>query len=544
MIKLYSDHIFERMFFMFSFSDKRRSKDVYYISGAAAILISAFLSFFSFGRIIPGRAAVFLLVLVCSGTGGWQAGALSGAGAAAAFTVINSVASGGIITSGISGAVCSLYSERGRIQQSALFFLLQAVFVLMSGTSDDSVNVCLDMLAAVLVYIFLPVKRKVYGDHSENHIQDDEFTRHITYMIRNVSDALEDAREKVTELSNVPVSADRNIRNRISDITKSTFMDMSAGILAEQLAASSDILRSVSSAVTENCVQDLRTSEKIRKILYENDIGFTSAMAYSNIYGRMFAEIYCHKNSCVNGYSIYKTMSEVFGIAFECGKSYVGDEVRYLISERPPMNVETDIVQKCSEGESRNGDTCDCFRDESGNVYAVISDGMGRGFSASESSGTAVSVFRNLVTGGLDVQESINILNSVMLARTEGDSFVTLDVAKFELDTGKVKMYKCGAAPSVYLRGSSVYRTNADSYPVGIMNGVVPFSAETELADGEIFVMFSDGVPEEMYKHISDAISCRDADISTVSESIGTKAQKVSKDDISIIAVKMICQKK
>lgn len=529
---------------MFSFSVKSRNTEVYYIAGAAAVLVSAFLSFFSVGRVTPGRAAVFLLVLVCSGQNGYTGGALSGAWAAAAFTVINKDSSGGVVTSGVSGAVCSLFTSRGRIQQSALFFLIQSVLILLSGSSDDSVNICLDMLCAVLIYIFIPVKKSDQEKNIKKYIYDDEYERHITYFMRSVSAAIDKAREKVTEISCVPVSADKNIRNRISDITQSTFMDFSAGILSEQMSAASEMIRSVSSAVTEDCVPDIHLSEKLRRVLYENDIGFTSAMAYSNAYGRMFSEIYCHRNSCVNGYSIYKTMSEVFGRSFECGKSYAGDEVRYLISERPSMNVETDIVQKCSEGESKNGDTCDCFRDESGNVYAVISDGMGRGISASESSGTAVSVFRELVTGGLGVQESINILNSVMLARTEGDSFVTLDVAKFELDTGRVKMYKCGAAPSLYLNGSSVYMIHADSYPVGIMTGIDPFVSETELDDGEIFVMFSDGVPEDLYRDISAVITCEDSDISSVSEEICIKAQKVSKDDISIIAVKMICQKK
>jgi len=529
---------------MFFFSVKSRNTELYYIAGTAAVLISAFLSFFSFGLITPGRAAVFLLVLFFSGQDGCKGGALSGAFAAAAFTVINKEASGGIITSGISGAVCSFFSGRGRIQQSALFFLVQSVLILLSGAPDDSVSICMDMLAAVIIYIILPLRPAVQKKNNEKFIYDDEYARHITYMISNVSDAIGNAREKVTELSNIPLSADKNIRNRISDITRSIFMDMSAGILSEQLTVVSDILRSVSSAVTEDFVQDNPSSEKIKNVLNENDIGYTSVMAYSNNYGRMFAEIYCHKNSCVNGYSIYKTMSEVFGKAFECGKCYVGDEVRYLISERPSMNVETDIVQKCSEGESRNGDTCDCFRDESGNVYAVISDGMGRGLAASESSGTAVSVFRELVTGGLGVTESINILNSIMLARTEGDSFVTLDVAKFELDTGRVRMFKCGAAPSLYINGNSVYRTHSDSYPVGIMNCIDPFTSETELDDGEVFVMFSDGIPEDLYGDIGTAIAGPDADISTVSEEICTKAQKVSKDDISIIAVKMICQKK
>lgn len=527
---------------MFSFS-VRRNTETYCIAGAAAVLISAFLSFFSFGRITPGRAAVFFIVLVFSGLDGCKGGALSGAFAAAAFTVINKDVSGGVITSGISGAACSIFVKRGRIQQSALFFLIQTVLVLLSGSSDDSVNVCLDMLAAVMIYIFIPAKAVEPEKQSEN-IHDDEYERHITYIMHSVSDAIEKVREKVTEISSVPVSADRNIRNRISDITRSTFMDFSAGILSEQMSAASEIIRSVSAAVTEEIAEDTESSQKLRSILHENDIGFKSVMAYSNAYGRMFAEIYCHKNSCVNGYSIYKTMSEVFGRVFECGKSYVGDEVRYLISERPSMNVETDIVQKCSEGESRNGDTCDCFRDESGNVYAVISDGMGRGLSASESSGTAVSVFRELVTGGLGVQESINILNSVMLARTEGESFVTLDIAKFELDTGVVKIYKCGAAPSLYLNGNSVYMTRADSYPVGIMTGVDPYISEARLDDGEIFVMFSDGVTEDLYRDISAAISGHKADISSVSEEICRKAQKVSKDDISIITVKMICQKK
>ena len=333
-----------------------------------------------------------------------------------------------------------------------------------------------------------------------------------------------------------------NINNQIVDITANGYLKKASQILSEQLHVSADIIKSLSSDIPLKFTPDERLTERMQKCLTENDIGFSSVVAYYNSGRRLFAEIYCNKNACISGYQIYRVLTEEYEKTFECTKYYDGDEMRFFISERPPYNIESYIMQKsASEGEP-NGDTCDCFKDDYGNVYLIISDGMGTGKKAAMYSETVTGIFKNLILGGIDITSSIRIINSIMLAGNKDDGFATVDIAKFDLDSGNMTMYKAGAAPTVFKHNSSVFRINADSYPIGIMNDTNLYSRRFPLKVNDTIVMLSDGVSEDVYNLIKEEILKNSADVSDISSKICKAASENAKDDISVVSAKLIRQ--
>lgn len=332
-----------------------------------------------------------------------------------------------------------------------------------------------------------------------------------------------------------------NISSQIAEITANEYLRMSRRILSGQLQTSSELLKYLSFDITSKYTVDRRMTERMKKCFIENDIGFSSVVAYYNSGRRLFAEVYCTKNACISGYRIYKVLSDEFGKNFECTKYYDGDEMRFLISERPQYNVETYISQKSSSGTGPNGDTCDCFRDDYGNVYLVISDGMGTGSEAAECSETAAAVFKKLILGGVEISQSIHIVNSVMMTRGTDECFATLDIAKFDLDSGNMTIYKSGAAPTIFKHESSVFSVSSSSYPLGISETPGPYSKCFPLKVNDTVAMFSDGVPEDAYRVIKRELLKHD-DVGDISGNICKSAKELSSDDISVIVAKLIRQ--
>ncbi len=375
-----------------------------------------------------------------------------------------------------------------------------------------------------------------------NNTTYDVFSKGVSGKITSSSDFPEEfdycfkTEDIVYEFLNV-------LNNQLVDITSSYGYDMSRSMLSQQLDASAEIMRMMSSEVVCGFAPDRRMTERVKKCLVENDIGFVSAAAYYNADNRLIVEVYSSKNAYITGYRLYKTLADEFEKNFDCTKHYDGEEMRFLVSERPEYNIESCIVQKSIQEGEPNGDTCDCFKDDFGNVYLVISDGMGTGKKAAGYSAETVSLFKKFITSGMGINESIKIVNSILMAKSNEECSATLDVARFNLDNGDVEMFKSGAASTIMSRNGMISSTSSSSYPLGILNEVKPYFQKFSFRVNDILVMFSDGVSDEIYSSIKKEIQNNRKNISDMSTNICNIAQKSGRDDISVIVAKLIRQK-
>ena len=78
---------------------------------------------------------------------------------------------------------------------------------------------------------------------------------------------------------------------------------------------------------------------------------------------------------------------------------------------------------------------------------------MGTGPVAVQEGKTAGQLLKGLLSGGFPAEAVLESLNSIW-ALGERTGSVTVDLVQLELDTGKVSLYKWGAAPSWLLSGS------------------------------------------------------------------------------------------
>lgn len=147
-----------------------------------------------------------------------------------------------------------------------------------------------------------------------------------------------------------------------------------------------------------------------------------------------------------------------------------------------------------SEGEI-SGDTAVAFESADGHFYALISDGMGQGRIARETS----ELVSKILTRGLDFGASkdtvIHILNSILRRRREECS-ATVDLFDVDLYDGSATFIKSGAAPSFIKRGSSIFRLKSQTAPIGLLRTIDSERIRVEIAGEDYVIMISDGISQ------------------------------------------------
>lgn len=144
--------------------------------------------------------------------------------------------------------------------------------------------------------------------------------------------------------------------------------------------------------------------------------------------------------------------------------------------------------------ETANGDRCVWFRGTECRYYVLLCDGMGTGLGASMEGQEAVRLLRQLLTAGFPAEYALRSANSLMTLTGKAGA-VTIDLAEIRLDTGRVTIYKWGAAPSWLLRAAGAEKIGTAGPPPGLS---VTDARETverlSLRRGEALILFSDGV--------------------------------------------------
>jgi stage II sporulation protein E len=118
---------------------------------------------------------------------------------------------------------------------------------------------------------------------------------------------------------------------------------------------------------------------------------------------------------------------------------------------------------------------------------------MGTGLGAVQEGRTAGVMVRRLLCAGYPAEYALRSINSICALRDRAGA-VTMDLAEFRLDSGKVSVYKWGAAPSYLLGRKGTEKIGTATPPPGIC---VEQSRETvdrlSLCRGEVLILVSDG---------------------------------------------------
>ena len=191
------------------------------------------------------------------------------------------------------------------------------------------------------------------------------------------------------------------------------------------------------------------------------------------------------------------------------------------------------------------GDTHSFMKTGGDKFLMALCDGMGAGKKAYELSEKAISLVESFYKAGFDHRVTVDGINR-FLTIEGGESFSALDIAAVDLSAGKADLVKLAAPRSFVKRADFVEAFDSSSLPLGVVADAKPSLCETELNDGDVIVLMSDGVSGRFDEEELAAIINRTSGVNPqlMADELMKKAleRKTGYDDDMTVAVCRIMQ--
>ncbi|MBR0599121.1 SpoIIE family protein phosphatase [Sinanaerobacter chloroacetimidivorans] len=202
-------------------------------------------------------------------------------------------------------------------------------------------------------------------------------------------------------------------------------------------------------------------------------------------------------------------------------------------------------VSSYAKEDNVSGDSYVCADLKDGEFMIALSDGMGKGRNASRESALTITSLYNLMKAGFDVELALRTINSLLLFKSTEEIFSTVDLGVFNKVTGKLKLFKIGAAATFVKRGDKVEAIKVSALPMGIVDSIRISNIELQVRRGDEIIIVSDGITDAdrtdaQMDWIKEAIeNIRSRDPQTMADLIINKAVEryglKEKDDMTVI---------
>lgn len=266
-------------------------------------------------------------------------------------------------------------------------------------------------------------------------------------------------------------------------------------IFYDQLNCMSDTLRDFSTEFLKTDTGDPATAMRIKEHMKDLkiDVNFVSCKVGGN--GAMTVEAHCRRiDESTDRHKLTQGIEELTLRKFEDPEiTYSEKGIKVLFRQKPLMSLKIGTMQYPGEGSSICGDYIENFC-EKGKHTIIISDGMGTGGRAAVDSAMTAEFFGKLIKSGFSKSSALKIVNSAMLVKSSYESLSTIDSATIDLFTGKLELFKAGAAVSFIRKNGKCIVAENSSLPIGILREIEFAGESLTLSPGDMLLMVSDGV--------------------------------------------------
>ena len=259
-------------------------------------------------------------------------------------------------------------------------------------------------------------------------------------------------------------------------------------------------LKGVSKAISniaENIEKNIKNEEQytnqkkqIVELLKQKDIEIQEISIQRE--DRFLVEIYMEKSNITDTEYIEKILTEVLKEKIVLNQeASIGTRLNFLSDDKFVMAIGNSETTKTNSKTS--GDSFLSIKLKDGKYLVALSDGMGSGEEARQSSNKALKMLENLLLSGFDKKTSLELINSSLINQNE-EIFATLDIAIIDLYKGNIELIKSGACPTYIKNKSNVQLIKASSLPAGIINETSLQTFDRDISSGEIMLMCTDGI--------------------------------------------------
>ena len=317
----------------------------------------------------------------------------------------------------------------------------------------------------------------------------------------------------------------------------------------KQLKGVSKAIENMAKGLEDDIVNEekyVKEKQEIIELLEQKEVKMQDIVIKKE--SRFIVEIYLNENlEAAKIEIIEKVLTKVLGEKIVLNEeAVVGKKLSFLSEDKYIMAMGTANMTKTKS--SLSGDSTLTVRLKDGKYLLAISDGMGSGKEARDSSLNALRLLENLLLSGFDKDISLDLINNALISQNK-ESFATLDIAIVDLYLGNVEFIKSGACPTYIKQGKSVKMIKSNSLPTGILEGSKIQTFDKDIEQGEIIVLCSDGILDSNveYKNKELWIKYLLEDIETTNtqkianlilEEAVDNNYGIAKDDMSIIVCK------
>jgi stage II sporulation protein E len=201
------------------------------------------------------------------------------------------------------------------------------------------------------------------------------------------------------------------------------------------------------------------------------------------------------KRECMN--SIIPIVNKITGKKFdkkEMACDLIHDSICSIkLKEAHRYQIATGIARMNKSG-TVSGDNYSFIELKDGKFMLALSDGMGTGPKAALESNTTITLLEKFLYAGFDKDVALKAINSMMLLKSNEETYSTVDMTVINKYTGEVEFVKVGAVSAFIKHEDEVQVIRNTTLPVGILSHIDVELVKKKLTDGDFVIMVTDGV--------------------------------------------------
>lgn len=277
-------------------------------------------------------------------------------------------------------------------------------------------------------------------------------------------------------------------------------MAESREVIAGQLSEVANIIDDFSLDLYKTVkIPDYKKREMIAK-LRANHIVVSKIAIFEkrNDKQEIFLTLRMEKGKCITTKEAAQVLSDIVGKRLrpdDSCKNVISREFEnFTFVEDTNYKVLTAMARITKEEGRVSGDNYSFIYPTPGTVVMTLSDGMGTGSEACRESESVVELLERFIEAGFKKESAIKLINSILVLKSEEQTFSTIDMSVINLYTGLCDFIKVGASSTFIKKRSGVEVINSTSLPAGIIDNMEYETISRWLEDGDFVMMVTDGV--------------------------------------------------
>lgn len=270
--------------------------------------------------------------------------------------------------------------------------------------------------------------------------------------------------------------------------------------IAGQLMEVSNIINEFSKELYETVEVKDSKEAAITKKLSENhiEVNKIAILEKRNKKHEIYITAKTRRGRCITTREMASIISDAFGKKMKPSdgtKNIISKEKDTLIFlEDTNFKTLTGMARTTKANEKISGDNYSFIHLANGEMIMTLSDGMGTGVKACAESESVIELLEHFMEAGFKEESAIKLINSILVLKSENQSFSTIDMSIVDLFTGICQFIKIGASTTFIKRENWVETISSTTLPVGVFNHVDFDGITKKLYHGDFIIMVTDGV--------------------------------------------------